>query len=221
MTLHQLGFSAQQLHQGAIMGTIAHAIWIADDPLVGALQAWDGPHYLLNDISGTIATITFDAAGVIAVFFDASSPRNPLASNGQPGTERYLAGMPEALTRVAHADTLRYMLQDVQGQDTPVITAALWSEDGVLVATEPWAGLRENGGHIIDTQLKEDGAALVAWQNNYSLSAEQTALLRSLYARKIAAGDARIQLADAEKGLLAGTGAKEAQELLASIGIDA
>lgn len=210
MTSHQLGFSAQQLHQGAVMGTIAHAIWIADDPLVGALQAWDGPHYLLNDISGTIATITFDTAGVIAVFFDANSPRNPLATDGRPATERYLAGMPAALTRNAHAATLRYMLQDVQGKDTPVITAALWSEDGALVAAEPWAGIRENGGHIINTQLMEDGAAFVEWQNNYSLSAEQTALLRALYARKIASGDARMRLTDAEQSLLSGTGAKEA-----------
>jgi len=220
MTIHNLGFNPKQLRKGAIMGTIAHAIWVADDPLVAALQAWDGPHYLLNDVSGTIATITFGESGVIGVFFDAKSARNPIASSGPYSTDRYLEGMPDDLMLLAKKHTLQFMLQEYQGKEVPVVTAALWSKEGELVAVEPWEDVLENGGHIIRLQLKDDETALGEWQDNYALSGEQVGLLRSLFQRKLDSGDARLRLADAEKRLLAGAGAEQSKDIFASIGID-
>lgn len=219
MTIHNLGFSQEQLRRGALLGTLAHAIWVSENPLMAAMQSWDGPNYLLNDMSGTLGTITFAENDIIGAFFDSKSSRNPLASGASYSTDRYLKGMPDDLMLLARNDTMEYMLQEYQGENVPVITAALWSKGDELVAIEPWKNVSDNGGHILRIQLMDDAAALVTWCDEYGLSGEQADLLHALYERKTSRSEARVQLTDAEKRLLAGAGSEESRVILASIGI--
>jgi hypothetical protein len=219
----ELGFTQDRLRHGAILGTIAHAIWVARQPLLAAAQSWDGQVYLLNDSSGTLGTISFAESQLVGVFFDSHSERSPFSTGEPYALDDYLRQMPAPLAKLAHDETLRYMLQEHEGKDVPIITAALWSEGEQLVSHEAWASVRDNGGHIIRIQLMDTEDALGAWRDDMELSAAEVDLARALYERRMSHPwpGSRISLSPAENLLLgAGSGVAESRELLASVGID-
>lgn len=216
----KLGFSREQLRKGALMGTIAHAIWVVANPHMAAMQSWDGQDYLLNDMSGCLGAVTFADDAVVAAFYDGKSSRNPLATGAPYSADHHLAGLPDSLLRLAKSETLEYMLQELDGKAVPVITAALWSEGVELVAAESWEDVSEHGGRILRIQLMDEAAALAAWREDYGLSEQQVDLLRSLYEAKLGRGETLLALSDAQKALMEGAGAQQAKEILASIGID-
>ncbi|MES2208315.1 MAG: hypothetical protein V4525_16145 [Pseudomonadota bacterium] len=228
--IHRLGYTQQQLYHGALLGTIAHAVWVAKEPLLAAMQSWHGHTYLLNDMSGTIATITFDNEHVVAVFFDANSSRNPIASNQRYKIETYFEGLPDGVLQSLKAKALDFMLQDYHGETRPIVTAAFWSEgrgnetnDNELIASEPWDQLWSNGAHIISTQLLNLEQALAAWKDEFTFSSEQLACVKSLYQRKVLSKEAVISLTEQEKNVLASTnqeGQEACQKILGSINID-
>ena len=216
-----IGVTPQDLRRGAILATIAHAIWVARDPTLAAAQGWDGRNYLLNDHAGTIGTITFADDGLVGVFFDAKSPRSPFVSGKPYSIDPMVAGMPAGLLELAEKEALQYMIQEYEGADLPIITAAIWSAADDVVAADPWAEVRENGGHVVRFQCMDTDRALAEWGADMSLSPEQIELARTLYQHKLELGDARYTLSDEEKRILApGAGEAESRELLAAVGID-
>ncbi|MFZ3087065.1 MAG: hypothetical protein WA123_03275 [Methylotenera sp.] len=220
MKLQKLGFTQQQLWDGALLGTIAHAVWVAGEPLLFAAQSWDGHNYLLNDSSGTIATVTFVDKKVVAVFFDANSSRNPFVTGDASEADNLIAGMPSDVLTILKFETLQYMLQSYKGQDVPLITAAMWSSGGDLVAMESWADLISHGGHIVRIQLLSEDEALLAWKEEFLFSEVQVNLVKSLYRRKIKNPDIHISLTDEEKLMLApSAGETECREIFASLNV--
>ncbi len=216
-----IGVTEKDFRNGAILATIAHAVWIARDPTLAVAQGWDGRNYLLNDHAGTIGTVTFGEDGLVGVFFDAKSPRSPFVSGKPYSIDPLVAGMPPALRKLAEEEALQYMIQEHEGADVPIITAAVWSERGEVVAAEPWDEVRENGGHVVRFQCMDADGALAEWGSDMSLSPEQLALARTLYERKLALGDARYTMSEEEKRILGATaGEAEARERLAAVGID-
>ncbi len=222
MATYPFAISRQQLWRGAVLSTIAHAIWIAQDPILAYEQSWDGRNYNIQDSQGALGTITFAELGVIGAFFDAHSPRSPFRSNKTYTTAPFFEGMPTALWEIAQAETLQYLLQEYQGSDVPLITAAFWSEGENLASTEPWSEVFDNGAHLVRIQLLEPEDAIADLQSNYELSPQQVNLLRSLFIRKTAAPDIPIILNDQERSITVtqgATGVEESRELLAAIGI--
>lgn len=217
----EIGFTQERLRGGAILGTIAHAVWVARQPLLPAAQSWDGQNYLLDNSSGTIATVTFGNRDIFAAFFDAKSQRNPFVSGEGYTIDPYLDSVPVELLSLARSETLEFMIQEYNGADMPIITASFWSVGHNLVAAEPWVDVRENGGHILRIQLMDDENALAEWRKELQLSAQQIDLVRTLYERKRVNPDVRFTLADTEKRVLAPErGEVECREIFASIGID-
>jgi hypothetical protein len=217
-----IGFAQHRLRHGAILGTISHAVWVARNPLLAAMQSWDGRNYLLNNMSGTTGAITFEASNLVAVFFDAKSPRSPFLSGEPYNIDYCLEGMPTGLLEVAKSEALQYMLQEYEGKPIPIITAAIWSVGETLAAIEPWENVRENGGHIIRIQLEfDDEPALAEWKNDLSLSDSQVELVRAIYRRKLSSGRHRMALSPAEVVTLAPAGGESrCRDILGSIGID-
>src|SRR5687767_1449256 len=125
------------LWRGAILGTIAHAIWVAAGASLTVLQQWDGSNYNLNDVSGARGTVTFTPERLVAAFRDEHSLSRaapPLQGTGQYAAEYYFAGAPEAAVALARAEALQYLFDTYQGVDQPVVTAAFWSEGATLRA---------------------------------------------------------------------------------------
>ncbi len=160
--------SRTQLWRGAVLGTIAHAIWIAPEPLFGGAQGWDGATYLLNNGSGDRAALTFTPTHVGAAFFDLHSVRSPfrdaphLPFSQEYHTEDYFVGAPATVQALAQRETLLYLFDDYQGQAQPLITAACWSEAEILTAREPWPEVRAHGAHLIDIQNMPPEVAIAA-----------------------------------------------------------
>lgn len=214
--------TTSQLWEGCILATIAHAIFIAQHPELGHEQSWDGLNYNIQDSQGALGTITFGDEGTVGAFFDSHSSRNPFAAGVAADLDERFAGMPSALRALAERETLQYLLQDFDGNNVSLVTAAFWSEKTRLVAAEPWPDVISNGAHLIQFQLRPVDEAIVAWQSHYGFNATEVELLRSVYERKISTGKERVVLTDTEKEILRkgdSQGLRLSRDLLAGISI--
>jgi hypothetical protein len=217
-----------QLWQGAILGTIAHAIWVASHPILVGLQGWDGPNYLFKDGSGDCGAITFTPEHAVGVFFDLHSRRSPLRDEPEPPfaseyhTMDYFTGAPDAIQALALQEALMYVFDNYQGQAQPVITAACWSEGDTLTAREPWSDVCAHGGHLFEIQAMPPEQAIAAWTEDYRFDEEQVVLLRSLFTRRMASADSIAVEADERRMLTrqGDAGLAESRQLLAAIGIE-
>lgn len=220
--------SREQLWQGVVLATIAHAIWVAPDSELAFVQGWDGVNYLLNDGSGDRATLTFTPEYVVAAFFDLHSERSPWRESPRfpfgstYHAEDYFIGAPSAVQTIAQQQTLRYLFDDPNGQVRPTITAAFWSDGDNLTAREPWTKIIEHGAEIIANQTLPLEEAILAWTENYEFSDEQVGLLHGLFARWKAASSLIVMTAE-ERAILTAqgdAGLAETRELLAVVGIE-
>ena len=213
------------LWRGAVLGTIAHAIWVAGGASLAVLQQWDGFNYSLNDVSGARGTVTFTLERVVAAFRDEHSLSRaapPLRGTGRYAAEYYFAGAPEAAVALAREEALQYLFDTYRGVDQPVVTAAFWSEGATLRAIEPWPAVVEHGAHLLRIQLLAPDEAVSAWEEEYELSTAHVALLRTLYERRMATPDGIVAMTSQECQALAAAGEdgiEESRALLAAVGI--
>jgi hypothetical protein len=217
--------SVSQLWQGCILGTIAHAIWLVQEPDFAYEQSWDGSNYSVQDGEGCRGSITFqdNNAKVIGVFRDENSPRNPLVSEeGNYSLTPFFEGIPEELLSLANDEALQYVLEEYEGATQPIITTAFWNKGETLTAAEPWSEVLTHGASILEIQLMDTDDAIEEWEANYEMSPSQVSLMRSLFERKIATPNSPISLNNDELNLLLsddGEGLDESRELLGGIGI--
>ncbi len=210
-----------QLWRGAILHTIAHAIWIASDPSLANILSWDGFNYNRQDDLGSRGTVTFMEDYVVGVFFDEHSARNPYHRGDAYDMQPFFKGMPPNLLTIANEHALQYVVDDYKGETVPVITASFWSNGEYLTAAEPWQGVLTNGAHLVSTEIMETDDALAEWQIEYEFSAPQVALVQRLYQKRLAAetsvilnGQDRDEITtDGDEGI------DEARELLVAVGI--
>ena len=113
---------------GAILGSIAHAIFVCRYPDLAHEQSWDGANYNVQDSAGSRGTIAFSESSFVAVFFYEGSNRNPFRSKSSYTLERFFAGLPEDLKAVANEEALQYVLQEFGGSTVPIITSAFWGD---------------------------------------------------------------------------------------------
>jgi len=214
---------------GAILGSIAHAIFVARAPIMSHTQSWDGRNYNVQNTEGSRGTIAFgeNNESFVGMFFLEESPRNPLQTRSSTAFDRkqLLRGLPSALDAVA-GEATQYLLQEVRGVDMPVFTAAFWSvSDGDrILAAEPWDEVIQNGGILVNKQFSPITEAFDVWEEEFELTAPELDLLKSLFTRRIANPNISISLLPREKELLESTadeleGMAACKESLAEIGI--
>jgi hypothetical protein len=216
-------FNATDLLKGCWLATIAHAIFLLKHVELANEQSWDGTNYNIQNTQGSLGTVSFAKEGVVGAFFDLHSPRNPLTSKIAYDLNARLAEMPPDLRNVAEREALQYLIQDFKGVDVPLITVIFWEEDGKLVSTEPWSAVLGNGAHLIETQLQPVAEAIDTFRSHYDFSQTQIELLQSLFARKVAAGDAPLVLMAEDKAALSKEGSEgieESRVLLEGIAIE-
>lgn len=217
---------AERLYQGAILASIVHAVMVASAPDMAHEMSWDESNYNLQDSAGGRATISFSDKGLVGVFFDHESPRNPLGHEVEYDLQSFFKGMPDELYSLAFDDALQYVLDEYEGETLPVITSAFWGRAGErLAAAEPWPAVYEHGAHLARIQLMGAGDdALAAWREEWEMTPEQVALVKSIFERKMSAPDKTLRLTEQERDLIeeqagGGEGMDESRESFSEIGI--
>lgn len=180
--LNELDWNKEQLWQGCILASLAHAIMVAHYPDTANEQSWDGINYSVQDSSGARGTITFSPDYVVAAFRADSSERLKDSHNE---ASRFLAGAPIEVVKIAECETLQYLLENSQGSVKPSITALLWGTDHRCFSVDTEDSLFEQGAHLLEYQVMDFAEALEAWKEYYDMSSEQCELLTSLYQVKI------------------------------------
>lgn len=186
---------------GAMLGSIAHAIFVCRFPDFSNEQSWDGTNYNVQDSAGSRGTIAFAGDKFVGVFFYKSSKRNPFHSGSRYDLNRFFAGLPQDLRPLAHDEALQYLLQEFNGTTISVITSAFWG-DGIIeraTAAEPWADVFDHGAVLIQNQLLDGDFALTKWAADYELKPSEIALVKALFDRKMANPNKSIQLNESER----------------------
>ena len=183
-----IDLSPNKLYQGCLFAAIIHAILAGEYPELNYEHSWDGLNYSMNNSCGCRATVTFHPQYIVAVFRDDSKVI--------PGKNAYdyLCGMPEDILKIAQAEALQYVLENVDGEPKPVITAAFWGTWEELSSSQTWSDIWENGGYILKNQLLPHQQSLICWDDYYGLTDGQMGLAQSLLDRKLADGETPIFL---------------------------
>lgn len=176
----------KQLREGAILYTIAHAIFIAAHPIMEHEVAWDGPNYLRQDTMGTCGAVTFTNHALIGVFFDIHSPNSPFKPNKKDyALDDFFRGISPDLLATAKTEALNYVIEDYRNKHVPIVTSVFWSVGDALVGAEDWEAIYENGAHLLEIELLPNEAAMSAIQENFELPTKQMDLLASLFHKRI------------------------------------
>lgn len=196
--MKKLSINPRKLYEGCIYAAIVHAVTVGQYPEFNYEHSWDGFNYSMNNSQGCRATITFHPEYVIAVFQEKTSI--DISRNAYD----YLIGMPDDILRIAETEALAYVLQNVSGEISPVITAAFWGTWDELSSNQSWEDILQNGGFILENQLLNHEQALQSWNEYYELSNDEINLIESLFERKIKDKDSRIYLNAEEVKILSG-----------------
>lgn len=186
----------QRLWEGAVLGSIVHAIMTARYPELSHEQSWDGMNYNVQDSMGSRGTVTFSGKRVIGAFFDSNSTRNPFRPGNAYDLPKLLRPIPSEHLRLAKEEALQYLLQDYRGDSIPVVTSIFWNEGNRMTAAEPWQQVYEHGAHLIRIQLLDSDTALQEWAQIYNMSSGQLELARKIFELKRQKPDAPITLGD-------------------------
>lgn len=211
-----------ELWYGAILGTLAHAIWIMPNPTLAYELSWDGPNYNRQNSQGTRGTITFLDGRVVGAFRDDTSPRAPWNTSEDYSPAAQLHTMPPDIMALAKRETLGHLTDEWNSIQVPIVTAVFWSDNGQIVAAESYDAVMAHGAHLVQIEMMEPEQAIAEWQAASEWSVAETELLYRLYERRIATmGKLMVLQADEYDQLVAHgqAGFREVRELLAAIGI--
>jgi len=187
----------KQLWEGCVLAGFAHAIMVAEYPLMANEQSWDNLNYSVQDSSGQRGTVSFAGQKCVAAFRNDNSER----IDDMIDVDYFFQGAPKEIVDLAYAEALQYLLDDVEGEIKPSITTAFWGEDSIYT-NDSVKEMLINGGNLLEYQLMDIEMAILAWKNEYDMNEEQVQLLKSLYKRKIDNPDNPITLSQREIELL-------------------
>ena len=125
MSKYKLHIDREQLWKGCILNSIANAIFVAHDPDLSHESSWDGCNYSMQDSQGGRGTITFHLDYTIVCLQDVNSER----MDEWIDAANYFEGAPSEVLEIAKEEALQYVLEEVEGETMPFITAAFWIEE--------------------------------------------------------------------------------------------
>ena len=194
LTIHQLNWRKQDIWEGCMLAAIAHAIMVAHFPDLSHEHSWDGINYSTQDSGGLRGTVSFESNVIVAAF------RNETLDQRKDivPAEKYFQGAPTEILDLANKETLQYLLDEVDGEVKPRITAAFWGSSGHIYTVITEQKLIENGVSLLEYQLMQTDHAMEAWQQYYDMSNGQYGLLKSLFLRRVENSNTIIQLTNEE-----------------------
>lgn len=177
--LTEPGWTRQNIWEGCILASIAHAVFIADAPDFAYEHSWDGDNYSTNDGQGSRGTVAFDREIYVAGFRNDHLALNPVDA------KQYFIEAPDQVQEIAEQETLQYLLDEVDGEVRPVVTTVLWESDELVFSSHPYDIMLERGADLLEVQASAYEAALKYWEEYYELTEEQLALVEKLYHLKV------------------------------------
>lgn len=177
--LTEQGWTRQNIWEGCILASIAHAVFIANDPEFAYEHSWDGDNYSTNDGQGSRGTVAFGQEIYVAGFRNERFAFNPVDAN------QYFIEAPLQVQEIAEQETLQYLLDEVDGATRPVVTTVLWESEEHVFSSHPYDVMLERGADILEVQASAYEAALEYWEEYYELTEEQLVLVGKLYHLKV------------------------------------
>jgi hypothetical protein len=182
--INDIEWKADQLWKGCILASIAHAIMVAHYPVLSNEHSWDGINYNTQDSAGSRGTVTFSSKYCSAAFFNIHSDRNEQGSK-IPNALNFFHGAPMEIIRIAKSETLQYLLGEVNGKLTPIITTAFWGIGDQLMSLDQYTDMIKNGGFLLERQVLDFNHSIESWKRYYDMTQQQCELLEIIYRRKI------------------------------------
>lgn len=179
--IKRLSWKTNQLWEGCMLASIAHAIMVAHYPELSNEHSWDGINYNVQDSMGSRGTITFDTKYCVGAFCNIRSER----FKGIKNVKTYLGSAPKAVVELAENEALQYLLENVGGKVIPIITTAFWAEDGNYFTRDTTEELYHNGVFLLERQLMDFNKSVESWVKYYDMSAKQSNLLRKIAKERI------------------------------------
>ncbi|RHB49312.1 hypothetical protein [Exiguobacterium sp. AM39-5BH] len=215
--LTEHGWTRQNIWEGCILASIAHAIFIANAPDFAYEHSWDGDNYSTNDGQGSRGTLTFGQEFYVAGFRNERFALNPVEA------KQYFIEAPDLVQEMAEQETLQYLLDEVDGEVRPVVTTVLWESDERVFSSHPYDIMMERGADLLEVQASGYESALEYWEEYYELTEEQLALVEKLYLLKLKDPIRRILLTEADIQSINGNdveGIEESKCSFSEIGIE-
>lgn len=172
-------WSYEKIKNGCILSGIAHAIAVAKFPEISYEHSWDGINYNIQNSEGIRGTITFGKKLCVAAFRNEDSER--ISKN--PSYYEYFNGAPSEVLELAEAETLQYLLENLNSTIQPVITTAFWGNQS-MHSNDTVEEFMKNGGNIIFAELLDTKNAVEYWSSEYEFSKEEKQILEDIYQRR-------------------------------------
>jgi hypothetical protein len=187
------------LRRGALLGCIVNATMTAESEDYAPSAQWERGNYFRDGRDGRYGAVTFRDSSLVGAFYDAKSDRTPFRCEGGYDPAPFLRGMPAAHRALLERVAFGYLQLQVDEKVIPCFTAAFWDEGEYLAAAEHWDEVLRNGADLIRIEVLEDlEAAYAEWQNEYQMTPEQVAFVRSVFTRKWSRSEAVIELTHGE-----------------------
>lgn len=211
--MKKIEINPKKLYEGCILSMISHAVTVGEYTDLKYEHSWDGINYSMNNSEGSRGTITFHDKYIIAAFRDDEQADEDIDAL------RYFEGAEDEIIKLAKEETLMYLLDDVNGETKPLITAAFWGTWEKLDSNQTLDEIMENSAGIIENEISDYKTAIENLDENYEFHDGQRELIESLFKRKLESGfDKEIKLSKKEKDFLYGD-IGECKESLAELNI--
>ena len=80
---------------------------------------------------------------------------------------------PEAVKRLASAETLAFLYYDIDGEAIPVASSAFWSEGNDIYSSDEYDAFIEQGGEFLGIVCQPLHELLLYWEDHYDFTAEE------------------------------------------------
>lgn len=124
----------------------------------------------------------FTGDGVVGGLFDVHKTYgwNWLLEN----QEAFYRSMPFGVRFMAEKMILPYLLQNVDGEIRPLVSAVFWNSGDTLTSAVSWTEFMENGGHILECRFMDPESAWPGWCDAYQLTDDEMEFAKGVFVRK-------------------------------------
>lgn len=182
--INKIDWTIDNLWNGCILASIAHAIMVAHYPELSNEHSWDGMNYSVQDSEGSRGTITFHPKFCVGAFRNDLSDRLNSINNCRQ-FRKYFEGAPKEIINLSEEEALQYLLDDIDGDTLPLITTAFWGVDNKFYTIDSFEDMYQNGVFLLERQLMNMDDAVEAWAEYYDMDINQCNLLKKIFIRRL------------------------------------
>jgi len=161
--------SFDDLYINCLYSSVAHALYVLNNPFFDYTQSWDGSNYCFH-YGHSRGTITFvhDQKLFVGAARDESSTRRKLYPNFK--AINIFSKATAEHRAVAQKDTLEYLYDEENGVTQPMATVGFWSCDNKIYVSDTIEDFLNNGGEYINIISNSFEDLRAYWKAQYDFS---------------------------------------------------